>query len=174
MDGTNKQTFGYKDKVRQTAGEFDVSMLTTPRGIAHLFGRTYILDTGDPSDDSTGEIRAFVDGARDTENDVGATNDIKSIGAIRRFGAWSDSVVGGMPYLIEFDRIQINSAKLEYVRMSDMTAADISKARLYAPDAVIIIPSEMLRYPRLGTVLLLNPPLSMAFCSVVSASCQSP
>ena len=134
LDGTNKQTFGYKDKVRHTDGELDVSALTTPRGLAYLFGRTYVLDTGDPLDDSTGEIRAFSGDDRDLENDVGATNDIKSIGAIRRFGKWPDSVVGGQPYLIEFDRIQINSKKLEYVRMSDMTADDLSKAGLYVVD----------------------------------------
>ena len=68
------------------------------------------------------------------ENDVGATNDIKSIGAIRKFGEWPDTIVGGRPYLIEFDRIQINSQRLEYVRMSDMTAADLSKAGLYVVD----------------------------------------
>ena len=134
LDGTAMQTFHYKDGVRDDTDELDVSMLTTPRGIAHLFGRTYVLDTGDPTDSSTGEIRAFADGARDMENDVGATNDIKSIGAIRRFGEWPDTIVGGRPYLIEFDRIQINSQRLEYVRMSDMTSADLSKAGLYVVD----------------------------------------
>ena len=134
LDGTAMQTFHYKDGVRDDTDELDVSMLTTPRGIAHLFGRTYVLDTGDPTDSSTGEIRAFADGASDAENDVGATNDIKSIGAIRKFGEWPDTIVGGRPYLIEFDRIQINSQRLEYVRMSDMTSADLSKAGLYVVD----------------------------------------
>ena len=134
MDATAKRSFGYKNKARHAAGELDVSALMNPVGIAFLFGRVYVLDTGDPTDSSTGEIRAFVDGARDTENDVGATNDVKSIGAIRKFGKWPDSIVGGRPYLIEFDRIQINSQRLEYVRIQDMTAADLSKAGLYVVD----------------------------------------
>ena len=132
MDGTAKKTFNYAGKTRDPTDELDVSMLVTPRGVAHLFGRTYVLDTGD--DDTEGEIRAFTGGVRDLANDIGATNNIASIGAIRRYGTWPDSIVGGRPYLIEFDRIQINSAKLEYVRIPGMMPADLSHAGLYVAD----------------------------------------
>ena len=56
------------------------------------------------------------------------------MGAGRRFGVWPSTTMNGEPYLIETDRIQINSDKLEYLRLPGMTAADLSKAGIYVTD----------------------------------------
>ena len=131
----------YRSDGSRPSSEISAHDLTTPRNIAHLFnGRTYILDVGTVqggtlaaiNDDST--IRAFNGNTRDEDHDITGFGDTVSMGAGRRFGEWPDSVMGGEPYIIESDRIQYNTDKIELLRLPGMTAADLSKAGIYVTD----------------------------------------
>ena len=128
----------YKSDGSRPSSEISAHDLTKPRNIAHLFGRTYILDVGtvqaDAVVDDDSAIRAFSGTIRDEDHDIVDYPATVSIGAIRRFGGWPTSVMKGQPYLIESDRIQYNTDKLETLRLPGMTTADLSKAGIYAVD----------------------------------------
>ena len=136
----------YKSDGTRPSNEISAHALTRPRNIAHLFAdadgniRTYILDvgtvqggTGDVIGDDSA-IRAFYKNERDDVHDITGFTDTVSMGAGRRFGEWPNTIMKGQPYLIESDRIQYNTDKIEAVRLPGMTASDVSHAGIYATD----------------------------------------
>ena len=83
-------------------------------------------------DDSA--IRAFDSTtARDEDHDITGFTDTVSMGAGRKYSDWT-STMTGQPYIIDADQIQINTAKLEYLRIPGMTSADLSKAGIFVVD----------------------------------------
>ena len=136
----------YNTDGTRPSSEISAHDLSHPRNIAHLFAddegniKTYVLDVGTVQggtqdvigDDST--IRAFNGTERDEDNDIDGFDDTVSMGAGRKYGTWPDSVMDGRPYLIQSDRIQYNTDKMELLRLPGMTSTDLSKAGIYVVD----------------------------------------